>query len=136
MNTILIAIIAIPIIEILLFIKIGENIGAINTIFLIIFTAVIGIYFARLQGISTLKSGLLNIYQNKPPIYEIISGASIAVAALFLIIPGFFTDAFGFLILIPYTRRFLISLVVKNKNYKTKDETIEAEIIDEKKDEL
>ncbi len=136
MNTILIAIIAIPIIEILLFIKIGENIGAINTIFLIIFTAVIGIYFARLQGISTLKSGLLNIYQNKPPIYEIISGASIAVAALFLIIPGFFTDAFGFLILIPFTRRFLISLVVKNKDYKTKDKTIEAEIIDEKKDEL
>ena len=92
MNTILISIIAIPIIEILLFIKIGENIGAINTILLIILTAVVGIYFARIQGIRTIKSGFINIYQNKLPVYEILSGASIAVAAVFLIIPGFFTD--------------------------------------------
>ena len=81
MNTILISIIAIPIIEILLFIKIGENIGAINTILLIIFTAIVGVYFARIQGIRTIKSGFINIYQNKLPIYEILSGASIAIAS-------------------------------------------------------
>ena len=92
MNTILISIIAIPIIEILLFIKIGENIGAINTILLIIFTAVVGVYFARIQGIKTIKSGFENIYHNRLPIYEILSGASIAIAAIFLILPGFFTD--------------------------------------------
>ena len=106
MNTILISIIAIPIIEIILFIKIGENIGAINTIFLIILTAVIGVFFARLQGIKTIKSGFINIYQNKIPIYEIFSGASIAIAAIFLIIPGFFTDTIGFILLIPITRKF------------------------------
>ena len=108
MNTILISIIAIPIIEILLFIKIGENIGAINTILLIIFTAIVGVYFARIEGIRTIKSGFLNIYQNKLPIYEILSGASIAIAALFLIIPGFFTDIIGFLLLIPFTRKILL----------------------------
>ena len=84
MNTILISIIALPIIEILLFIKIGEIIGAINTVLLIFFTAVIGVYFARIQGIKTLKSGFTNLYQNKLPVYEIFSGASIAIAAAFL----------------------------------------------------
>ena len=83
MNTILISIIAIPIIEILLFIKIGENIGAINTILLIFLTAIVGVYFARIQGIRTIKSGFVNIYQNKLPVYEILSGASIAIAAVF-----------------------------------------------------
>ncbi len=136
MNTILIAIIAIPIIEIILFIKIGENIGAINTIFLIILTAVIGVFFARLQGIKTIKSGFINIYQNKIPIYEIFSGASIAIAAIFLIIPGFFTDAIGFILLIPITRKILIALIMKNKKQNSKEKTIEAEIIEEKKDEL
>ena len=137
MNTILISIIAIPIIEILLFIKIGENIGAINTILLIIFTAVVGVYFARIQGMMTIKSGFMNIYQNKLPIYEILSGASIAIAAVFLIIPGFFTDTIGFLLLIPITRRLLLSPIIsKNKKQKKDDNTIEAEIIDEKKDEL
>ena len=137
MNTILISIIAIPIIEILLFIKIGENIGAINTILLIIFTAIVGVYFARMQGIMTIKSGFTNLYQNKLPIYEIFSGASIAIAAIFLIIPGFFTDVIGFLLLIPFTRKLLLnSIMKKNKNLKKEDETIEAEIIDEKKDEL
>ena len=137
MNTILISIIAIPIIEILLFIKIGENIGAINTILLIILTAVIGVYFARIQGIRTLRSGFINVYQNKLPIYEILSGASIAIAALFLIIPGFFTDTIGFLLLIPITRKFLLSPILKNSEAQKKDDkTIEAEIIDEKKDEL
>ena len=137
MNTILISIIAIPIIEILLFIKIGENIGAINTVLLIILTAIVGVYFARIQGIKTIKSGFINIYHNKLPIYEILSGASIAIAALFLIIPGFFTDAIGFLLLIPLTRKLLLSLIMRrNKNQTNDDKTIEAEIIDEKKDEL
>ena len=137
MNTILISIIAIPVIEILLFIKIGENIGAINTILLIIFTAIVGVYFARIQGIKTIKSGFLNIYQNKLPIYEILSGASIAIAAMLLIIPGFFTDTVGFLLLIPITRRLLLYPIInKNKNQTKEDRTIEAEIIEEKKDEL
>ena len=137
MNTILISIIAIPIIEILLFIKIGENIGAINTILLIIFTAVVGIYFARIQGVKTIKSGFINLYQNKLPVYEILSGASIAVAAMFLIIPGFFTDTIGFLLLIPFTRKIILSAIMrKNKNHTKDNKIIEAEIIDEKKDEL
>ena len=137
MNTILISIIALPIIEILLFIKIGENIGALNTILLIILTAFIGVYFARIQGIKTLKSGFINLYQNKLPIYEIFSGASIAIAAMLLIIPGFFTDALGFMLLIPFTRRFILSVIMKkNKYQKENSKTIEAEIIDEKKDEL
>ena len=137
MNTILISILALPIIEILLFIKIGENIGAINTILLIIFTAVVGLYFARLQGTKTIKSGFLNLYQNKLPIYEIFSGASIAVAAIFLIIPGFFTDTIGFLLLIPFTRSLILSLIVKNKKSQKRDDgAIEAEIIDEKKDDF
>ena len=139
MNTILIAIIAIPIIEIMLFIKIGENIGALNTILLIILTAVVGIYFARIQGLKTLKSGFINIYQNKVPVYEIFSGASIAIAALFLIIPGFFTDIAGFILLIPFIRRVIISMLIKKDNYKTKEEDIiEAEVIEDrnKKDDL
>ena len=137
MNTILISIIAIPIIEILLFIKIGENIGAINTILLIIFTAIVGVYFARIQGIRTIKSGFINIYQNKLPIYEILSGASIAIAAVLLITPGFFTDTMGFLLLIPITRKLLLYPIInKNKNQTKEDGTIEAEIIEEKKDEL
>ena len=137
MNTILISIIAIPIIEILLFIKIGENIGAINTILLIILTAIIGVYFARIQGVKTIKSGFINIYQNKLPIYEIMSGASIAIAAVLLIIPGFFTDTIGFFLLIPITRKLLLSPIInKSKNQTKDDKTIEAEIIEEKKDEL
>ena len=90
MNTILISIIALPIIEILLFIKIGENIGAIKYNFANYFTAIIGVYFARIQGIKTLKSGFLNIYQNKLPVYEIFSGASIAIAAMYSYYPGLF----------------------------------------------
>ena len=137
MNTILISIIAIPIIEILLFIKIGENIGALNTILLIIFTAIVGVYFARIQGIRTIKSGFINLYQNRLPIFEILSGASIAVAAIFLIIPGFLTDIVGFLLLIPLTRRILLSPIIKKNQKQNKDEkVIEAEIIEEKKDEL
>ena len=137
MNTILISIIAIPIIEIMIFIKIGENIGAINTILLIFITAVVGIYFARIQGIRTLKTGFINIYQNKLPIYEIISGASIAIAAIFLILPGFFTDSIGFLLLIPLTRKLILYPIMRKSEVKTKsDNTIDAEIIEDKKDEL
>ena len=137
MNTILISIIAIPIIEIMIFIKIGENIGAINTILLIFITAVVGLYFARIQGIRTLKTGLINIYQNKLPIYEIISGASIAIAAIFLILPGFFTDSIGFLLLIPLTRKLILYPIMRKSEVKTKsDNTIDAEIIEDKKDEL
>ncbi len=137
MNTILISIIALPIIEILLFIKIGENIGALNTILLIISTAIIGVYFARLEGIRTVKSGIVNLYQNKIPVYEILSGATIGIAALLLIIPGFFTDTIGFLLLFPLTRKLVLNMIIKkNENMKEKGETIEAEVIEEKKDDL
>ena len=102
----------------------------------IFLTAFVGIYFARVQGIKTIKSGIINLYQNKTPIFEIVSGASIAIAALLLIIPGFFTDAIGFFLLIPITRKILISLLIKkNKNNKV-NETLDGEIIEDKKDEL
>ena len=122
-------------------IKVGQQLGALNTILLIFLTAIIGIYFAKLEGIKTIRSGAINLYQNKVPIYEIISGASIAVAALLLIIPGFFTDTVGFLLLIPYTRRILVNSLVKKNISKTtqKDKNIlDGEIIEEKdkKDEL
>ncbi len=138
MNTILISIIALPILEILLFIKIGEVIGAINTVLLIFLTAVVGVYFARVQGIKTIKSGFVNLYQNKLPVYEIFSGASIAIAAILLILPGFFSDTIGFMLLIPFTRTLLLSLIIRKKerHNKTDNTTIEAEVIDEKKDEL
>ena len=137
MNTILFAIIALPVVEILVMIKIGQNIGAINTVLLIISTAVIGLFFARIQSIKTIKSGFVNIYQNKTPIYELLSGASIAIAAIFLITPGFITDTIGFLLLIPFSRKVIISFFLKNNvQPKSDNETIEAEIVDDKKDEL
>jgi UPF0716 protein FxsA len=137
MNTILFAIIALPVVEILVMIKIGQNIGAINTVLLIISTAVIGLFFARIQSIKTIKSGFVNIYQNKIPIYELLSGASIAIAAIFLITPGFITDTIGFLLLIPFSRKIIISFFLKNSvQPKSGNETIEAEIVDDKKDEL
>ena len=139
MNPFFIIFIGIPALEIFLLIKIGGQIGALNTIALILLTAIIGIYFAKLQGVQTLKSGMLNLYQNKIPIYEMISGASIALAALLLIIPGFFTDFFGFLLLIPFTRRILLGLALKNKtkrDTKTQSKIIDGEIVDNKKDEL
>ena len=122
-------------------IKIGGKIGALNTVALIFLTAIIGVYFAKQEGIKTIRSGAINLYQNKIPIYEIISGASIAVAGLLLIIPGFFTDAIGFLILIPFTRKILISSFVKNKKSKTIHEnnnTLDGEIVEnkDKKDDL
>ena len=139
MNPFFIFFIALPALEIFLFIEIGGHIGALNSVALIFLTAIIGVYFAKLQGIQTLKSGMVNLYQNKMPIYEIMSGASIAIATLLLITPGFFTDLIGFLLLIPFTRKIILSLVLKNKS-QTKvnheDGTIDGEIVDHKKDEL
>ena len=138
MNSFFLLFIGIPALEIFLMIKIGGKIGALNTVSLIFLTAIIGIYFAKLEGIKTMRSGVMNIYQNKIPIYEMISGASIAIAALLLIIPGFFTDIIGFLLLIPFTRKILISFLIKKQNISSKQEekTLDGEIIEDKKDEL
>ena len=140
MNTFFLIFIGLPALEIFLMIKIGGEIGALNTVALIFLTAIIGIYYARIQGLQTLRSGITNLYQNKVPVYELISGASIAIAALLLIIPGFFTDALGFILLFPFTRNMLFKLVFKNKSTigekKKNDKTIDGEIIDKNKDEL
>ncbi len=111
MNTVLISIILVPIIEIYLFIKIGSQIGAFNTISLILITAVIGIIYARYEGINTLRSGISNLIANKLPAYEIISGAAIAFASLLLIIPGFATDLIGFLLIFPITRKIILGKI-------------------------
>jgi UPF0716 protein FxsA len=108
MNAIILFIIGIPLIEIYLMIKVGSNIGAFNTIFLIFFTAATGIFFARLEGFRTLRSGFQQLVKNELPVYEIISGATLAIAALLLIIPGFITDIVGFLLIFPLTRKILI----------------------------
>jgi|TARA_B110001452_G_scaffold183542_1_gene154247 UPF0716 protein FxsA len=137
MNSLLLIIIGFPILEIALMIKIGKSVGILNTILLIFFTAIVGIYYARIEGLNTIKSGMVNMYQNKLPFYEMISGASIALAAVLLILPGFISDAIGFLLLFPFTRKIIIGFWFKN-NYKTKNnkdkEIIDAEIIEEKKD--
>jgi len=122
MNSILLFIILIPAIEIFLFIKIGSQIGAITTILLIFTTAIVGIYYAKYEGLNTLKSGFAQISKNKAPTHEMISGAAIAIAALLLIIPGFATDIFGFLILFPFTRNFFLKKFL-NK-FKNKDEKV------------
>jgi len=137
MNPFFLLFIGLPALEIFLLIKIGGQVGALNTVALIFLTAIIGIYFAKLQGIQTLKSGMINLYQNKMPVYEMMSGASIAFAALLLIIPGFFTDLIGFLLLIPFTRKIFFKLAFKNKpltNMEKEDDTIDGEVIDNKKD--
>ena len=134
MNAVILFIIGIPLIEIYLMIKVGSFIGALNTIFLIFFTAITGVYFARLAGLSTIKSGFDQLIKNEIPIYELISGAALAFAALLLIIPGFLTDVVGFLLIIPVTRKIFISLIsskFKNKNKKNYDDVIEG-TIDEK----
>lgn len=140
MNSFLIAFIVLPAIEIFLMIKIGSKIGALTTISLIFLTAIIGLYFARIEGMRTIKSGILNMYQNKMPVFEMISGASIAVAVLLLIIPGFLTDFLGFLLLIPATRKILISFLISKKNKVHQENTniLDGEIIENKdnKDEL
>ena len=118
MNPILLSIILIPIIEIYLFIKIGSQIGAITTILLIFITAVVGVYYAKYEGLNTLKAGFLQLSRNEAPAYEIISGAAIAFAAIFLIIPGFATDIFGFLLIFPISRKFFFSKFAKKFNHK------------------
>ena len=140
MNTFFLIFIGLPAIEIFFMIKIGAKIGALNTIALVFLTAIVGVFFSRIQGIQTLKSGIINLYQNKVPVYELLSGASIAFAALLLIIPGFFTDLIGFLILIPFTRNILFKILLKKKakinENSTEKNAIEGEIIDKNKDEL
>ena len=118
MNPLLLSIILIPVIEIYLLIKIGSQIGAISTIILIFITAFVGIYYAKYEGLNTLKSGFIQLSKNETPAYEIISGAAIAFAALLLIIPGFATDVLGFLIIFPISRKFILSIFTKKFNYK------------------
>ena len=109
MNPILLLIILVPAIEIYLLIKIGSQIGAITTIFLIFLTAIVGIYYAKYEGLNTLRSGFAQLSKNETPAYEVISGAAIAFAALLLIIPGFATDIFGFLLIFPISRKFIFN---------------------------
>ena len=123
MNKILLLIIGIPLIEIYLFIKIGSKIGAFNTISFILITAVLGIYYARYEGLNTLKSGMSRIINNKSPLYEILSGATLAFASLLLIFPGFATDIMGLLLIFPPTRKLLFNFLSKKfpKENKKKD---------------
>ena len=131
MNAILLLIICIPLVEIYLLIKVGGMVGAFNTIFLIFFTAITGVYFARLAGLNAIRSGFNQLIKNEVPVYEIISGAALAFAALLLIIPGFLTDLIGFLLIIPITRKFFISLIsfkLKKKNINNNEDIIEGSI--------
>ena len=124
MNTILLGIILIPIIEIYLLIKIGSQIGAISTILLIFITAIVGIYYAKYEGLNTLKSGFLQLSKNQSPTYEVISGAAIAFAAVLLIMPGFLTDIVGFLLIFPFSRKIIFGKLTKkykNENNLKKD---------------
>jgi|TARA_B100001063_G_scaffold239454_1_gene263025 UPF0716 protein FxsA len=136
MNTVLITIILIPVIEIYFFIKIGSQIGAFNTISLVFITAVIGIIYARYEGLNTLRSGFMQLVKNELPAYEIISGATIAFAALLLIIPGFATDVIGFLLIIPLTRRLIFGKFIKKfaKRPPSEKPYIEGEFEDLKND--
>ena len=136
MNSVILAIILVPIIEIYLFIKIGSQIGAFNTISLIFITAVIGIIYARYEGLNTLRSGFSQIIKNELPAYEIISGAAIAFAALLLIIPGFATDLIGFLLILPFTRKLIFGKISKNfkKENDKKNNFIEGEFEDIEED--
>ena len=141
MNSFFLLFIGVPALEVFLMIKIGGKIGALNTVSLIFLTAIIGLYFAKIEGIKTMRSGVVNLYQNKMPVYEMISGASIALAALFLIVPGFFTDTIGFLLLIPFTRKILINFFIKKGTSSKNQEDfniVDGEIIEDKnkKDEL
>jgi len=132
MNTILFAIILVPIIEIYLLIKIGGNIGAISTILLIFTTAIVGVYYAKYEGLNTLKSGFLQLTKNEIPTHEMLSGAAIAFAAILLIIPGFVTDVLGFLLIFPLTRKFIFYFLSKKiKRSKTeKNNFIEGDFED------
>ena len=136
MNSLLIAIILIPIIEIYLFIQIGGQIGAFNTISLIFITAIIGVIYARYEGLNTLKSGFSQLIKNEAPIYEIVSGAAIAFAALLLILPGFATDLFGFLLIFPLTRKLIFGKIINKFKNETKNKKpyIEGEFEDIQED--
>ena len=134
MNTLLLIILFVPLLEIYLFIEIGGQIGAFNTILIILFTAIVGIYFVRLQGLSTLKSGVTQIYQNQIPVYEMMSGAALAVAAVLLIVPGFATDLVGFILILPLTRNLVFKFLKKKYTKKRiKDDLIEGEYEDKDK---
>ena len=132
MNTVILSIILIPIVEIYLFIKIGTNIGTFNTISLVFITAIIGVVYARYEGLNTLRSGFTQLIKNESPAYEIISGAAIAFAALLLIIPGFATDMIGFLLILPITRKLIFGKVFKNGEMKkeTKKDYIDGDFED------
>ena len=131
MNTAIILILGIPLIEIYLFIKVGSQIGALNTILLILSTAVVGIWYARYEGFNTLRSGMSQLVKNELPLYEIVSGAAIAFAALLLILPGFATDIIGILLIFPVTRKIILSKYsTKNKNNVKKKNYIEGEFED------
>ena len=129
MNTILLLIILIPVIEIYLLIKIGSEIGAIITILLIFATAIVGIYYAKYEGLNTLRSGFIQLNKNETPAYEVISGAAIAFAALLLIIPGFVTDFVGFLLIFPLSRKLIFNSFKKkyNRRSRKKDNLIDGE---------
>tara|TARA_B100000989_G_C19464238_1_gene437556 strand:+ start:578 stop:982 length:405 start_codon:yes stop_codon:yes gene_type:complete len=131
MNTLLLIILFVPLVEIYLFIQIGSQIGAFNTILIILLTAVVGIYFVRLQGLNTLKSGVTQLYKNQIPVYEMMSGAALAIAAILLIVPGFATDIIGFLLALPITRNLIFKYLGKKyKKEKIKDDLIEGEYED------
>ena len=117
MNPIFLLIILIPVIEIYLLIKIGSQIGAITTIFLIFTTAIVGVYYAKYEGLNTLKSGFKQLKKNEKPKYEILSGAAIALGALFLIIPGFFTDSLGFLLIFPLSRKLIFNVIASKLKF-------------------
>ena len=135
MNAIFLFIIGIPLVEIYLMIKVGGLVGAFNTIFLIFFTAVTGVYFAKLAGLNAIRSGVGQLMKNEMPVYEIVSGAALAFAALLLIIPGFLTDLFGFLLIIPMTRKFFIRSISSNLEKKKKNENVIEGNIEEDKNE-
>ena len=132
MNTILLGIILVPLIEIYLLIKIGSQIGAISTILLIFITAIVGIYYAKYEGLNTLKSGFLQLSKNQSPTYEVISGAAIAFAAVLLIIPGFFTDVVGFLLIFPISRKIIFGKFTKKykKQNNLKNDYIDGDFED------
>ena len=121
MNTLLFLVIGIPLIEIYLFIKIGSQIGAFNTVLLILTTAIIGVAYARYEGFNTLRSGINQLVKNEVPMYEIISGATLAFAALLLILPGFATDLIGILLIVPFTRKVILSRFIKKQDFKRKE---------------
>ena len=135
MNAVILFIIGIPLVEIYLLIKVGGIIGAFNTIFLIFFTAITGIYFAKLEGLNSIRSGFNQLVKNEIPVYEIISGAALAFAALLLIIPGFLTDIVGFLLIIPITRKFFIKSISSKFNKKKGNNDIIEGSFEENKEE-